>query len=157
MQTFSHMSRNSIIKNLLKNLAFLLFYVFYITLSSIDTILPPLLGVLFAKYIQDTKQRNLIGLFCVFVCTLFFEVEKSSLLGVLFLLFVFLFYLVHRLKLVLHEEGYFFNLIYVFLPYVFYFFFLQAFSVLSGHRPISIDFVIFWYFFAESVIILWKR
>ncbi|MCE3040136.1 hypothetical protein [Helicobacter anatolicus] len=157
MQTFSSVSRNSIIKNLLINFVFLVFYIFYVALSSVYIVLPPLLGILFAKYIRDVKHKRLSGVFCIFVCCVFFEVERSSIVGVLFLLFIFLSFLVNKTLTLFREKGYLFGLIYVFLPYIFYFLFLQTFMVFSGQPPIEVDFYLLWYLFVEGVIVLWRR
>ena len=157
MQAFSNMPRNSTFKNILINLSFLVVYVFYLSLSNIYVALPPLLGLLFAKYSRDLRNNDFFGVFVAFLATLFFEVEKSSSMGILFVLFLFLSVVISRLALILQESSHPFRVVYIFLPYVFYFFILQVLTIIHHQAPLPFNLLILWYLFCESVIILWKK
>lgn len=154
---FSNITRNSAVKNILVNSLFLLSFMIYLSLSSIYTILPPLLGILFTKYNKEFKNANFFGLFIVLIASLAFETEKSSLIGILFLLFVFLSFLVSKLSMILQESSPLFRLLYVFLPYIFYFFVLQSPAIFNDEKSISFSFMILWYLFCESALVLWKK
>lgn len=157
MQTFSDMSRNSTTKNILVNIAILVTFVCYLALSNIYVFLPPLLGLLFTKYIKDFKDANFFGSFVVLILCIFFELEKSNNIGFLFLLFIFLSFVVSKIGLILQEESRFFGVIYVFLPYMFYFFVLQSLTIFNHQMPIVFTPIILWYVFCESVLVIWKR
>ncbi|WP_158654749.1 MULTISPECIES: hypothetical protein [unclassified Helicobacter] len=157
MQEFSSMSRNSSVKNIIANVILLVVFVCYLSLSSIYVIFPPLLGILFAKYIRDCREANFFGMFIVLLLCVFFELEKSNMIGPLYLLFLFLSYVVSKTALILQETTRMFRLIYVFLPYIFYFFILQSLTIINHQPPIPFNALVLWYLFCESVIILWKK
>lgn len=157
MSTFPKLQRNSFIKDLLKNFGFLVFYIFYIALSSIYALFPPLLGVLFAKYIKDYKEANFLGLFVVFSSCLLFEVQKANMAGIMFLLFVFLGVVVGKIVAWLDEENILFGVVYVILPYIGYFFASQCLGILSAQRSVSFDLWVLWYIIAEALVVIWKR
>ncbi len=157
MQAFPNTSKSHSFKNIFLNIAFLLIFMLYLSISSIYTILPPLLGILFAKYSKDLKACNFFGMFIVLLACLLFETEKSSSIGILFLLFVFLSFLISKLSLILQETSHWFRLVYIFLPYIFYFFILQSLTIVHQENPIPFSFVILWYLFCESVMILWRE
>ena len=157
MQTFPKLQRDSFIKKILKNLFFLVFYIFYIVLSSLYIFFPPLLGVLFSKYIKDVKNMDILGITSVFIAVLFFEILKSDTIGIVFLMYVLLAFITHRIGSVLQEETAFFRLIYIFFPYVFYFFILQCLTIFKSEPPMHFDILFLWYFIVESVIVIWKK
>ncbi len=157
MSTFSKLQRNSFTKDLLKNFSFLVFYIFYMALSSIYAFIPPLLGVLFAKYIKDCKNTNFLGLFVVFGSCLIFEVQKASVVGVVFLLFVFLGAVVGKISAWLDQENILFGVVYVILPYIGYFFASQCLGILSAQRSVNFDLWVLWYIIAESLVVIWKK
>lgn len=157
MQEFSSMSRNSSFKNIIVNLIVLVVFICYLSLSSIYVIFPPLLGILFAKYIKDCKEANFFGMFIVLLLCICFELEKSDMIGFLYLLFLFLSYIVSKIALILQETSRMFRLIYIFLPYIFYFFILQSLTIIKHQPPIPFSALVLWYLLCESVIILWKK
>lgn len=157
MSTLSRLQRNSFAKDLLKNLGFLIFYIFYVALSSIYIFFPPLLSLLFVKYIKEYKNANFLGVCIVFIACLVFEVQKTSGVGIVFLLFLFLGFVVNRIASVLDKRNIFFNVIYVLLPYIGYFFVSQCLSILSMQRPVGFDIWVLWYIIAEGLVMIWKK
>ncbi len=155
MSALPKLQRNSFAQNLLKNLFFLIFYVFYIALSSVHIYLPPFLGVLFAKYIKDLKESNFLGIFTLFLALLVFETQKSSYIGVAFLFFVCLSLIARKIASILHASR-FVRIIYVILVYVGYFFILQCISLWNAQPPMQFD-VWIWYILIESMVLVWKK
>lgn len=158
MSTFSKLQRNSFTQNFLKNLFFLVFYVFYSSLASIYEYLPVLLGILFFKYLRDFRSFNFLGIFTVFLCIMFFEIQYSQSLMFIFLMFMFLGFLVNKIATILDEKNILFVVIYIFLPYVGYFFLSQYVVILDSEVSVGFDFWILWYIFVEVCLVLvWRR
>ncbi len=99
MQTFSGMQRSFSYQNVINQLFLVVLFVFYISLSSIYLILPPLLAILFYSYHNALSKHDLFGLIIVSIMLLIFEAEKGFWFGSTLLFFTFLsLYLLPKLE-----------------------------------------------------------
>ncbi len=100
MQTFSGMQRSLSYQNVINRLVLVGFYVFYISMSSLYLLVPPLLAVLFYLYHDALRKNDLFGLSIVALMLLVFEAEKGFWFGSTILFYTFLsLYVLPRLEL----------------------------------------------------------
>lgn len=93
------MQRSISYQNVVKQLLVVVLFVFYISLSSIYLLIPPLLAILFYSYHKALIKQDLFGLIIVSIMLLIFEAEKGFWFGSTILFFTFLsLYLLPKLE-----------------------------------------------------------
>lgn len=96
------MQRSISYQNIINQLLLVVLFVFYISLSSIYLLLPPLLAILFYTYHSALSKHDLFGLIIVSIMLLIFEAEKGFWFGSTILFFTFLsLYLLPKLEQVI--------------------------------------------------------
>lgn len=80
MQALSRMQRSISNQNSLTPFAYTAVFIMYTALSGIYLFLPPLFAVLYIFFAKALKQEDVVSLFLVALCLLFFEAQNSYLL-----------------------------------------------------------------------------
>lgn len=132
-------------------------YFIYISLAGVYKFFPPLIGLLFVKYVRDLRGSHIFGVVAVFAMSIIYESIMSATIGLLFLLFVFLGFVFYNLSKILDSDFAFFLILYVTIVYFSYFFVLQITLTLESSALLRINWAIFLPIILESVILLWRK
>ncbi len=151
------MRRDSTYQNFIKASFFQFFLLIYNILSSMYLFLPPLFGVLFLYFTLLFNSKRYYSFISFIVVMIIFEVSKGFYPGILLVVysFVYMFLLPNIVKI--FDNFNFFELFYSPIIYICYF--ILNFSVmLLYNADVHIwSYMIFYYIFIESIIMLVVR
>jgi len=128
MQTFSNMQRNLTYQNFISYILWTLFFTGYICLSSIYTLLPPMVGVLLVLFDKALKKNNSLLLFFIVISIIILETQKGFLAFSLLVFFLLAHkYIIPKINqdINAHKVR---NFLYVFIAYIGYIAFTNLIS-----------------------------
>ncbi|MDE6886631.1 MAG: hypothetical protein K2P17_06305 [Helicobacteraceae bacterium] len=155
MQTFPDMRRNSLNQNTLSSSLFLVFLIFYSSLSSMYLFLPPLFGVLFIYFIKLIKQEKYYLLTAFIIVLVIIEADKGYYLGILPMVYYLVYLFIFERIVKTFKDFNLFEALYVPIIYLLYILInIICIFIINNSMDIWSNLIILYIFIESSILVV---